>query len=461
MFILLSACVTNVYPTEVNYYSVPDAESSDTGTDPVELVDGIIEDSGIDPSALPIDVFGVDGNRYAFTVSDEELAAMNDAWGSWWSSGYYYYSVGSDATWADDMTATVPDGTTADFGKVQLAVVGQSTGMEWSDNSIPTLSVDTDEFTDGLTVGGVEHLRFNNGMVSSIYREAIALAVFDGLGFPAPRTSFAWLASNVWGDGVTIPYTVVEMYRNDWCVEHAEELGGGCANVWEGIGDFSTDWGWGFAIADQCELTSCDNTRINELSALIDETPMDMGFAEATSEYIDWKSVERHMCADWILWVGDDPYHNMNNVVWVEGLDGKFRPMPYSTDISGGQSWYQDIGLYGYNQVAQGCEYDPECWSATIKTCEGMIDDFQSLDPVSIVNSVNERLTAQGMLRDGDEETYNELVSWYAERSTEGVLEDELENYREPWYATSCGSDTGFMPAGGGLDTGSPCTIAY
>jgi len=339
------------------------------------------------------------------------------------SSGYYYYEVGSSDTYADNLVVQdAVTGATADYGKVQLGVVGESTGMTWTPTSIPNLSVDMDEFQDGLTVGGVEHLRLNNGMISSIFREALALAVFRELGYPAPRTRFAWAASPVWGDDTQVPYTLVESYRKEgFCVENAEAFGGGCANIWEGVGDISS-------IGTSCQEKECDNTNLDALMQVMTDNPRDV--YTATAGIIDWGMVQEHLCLDWILWIGDDPYHNQNNVVLVEGMDGLFRLLPYSTDISAGQEWYQNTSLYGNNSLAGACVHDAECWAATIATCEADIDAFQALDPVAMVNDEYQLLSDNGMLRDGDEETFAYLLAWYTTRSTEGNLEAELEDYR-------------------------------
>ncbi len=460
LLFLFTACGST---TIVNnqYYTVPAA--TDTAADTAaDTGNGLPTVAGADPVSydgspeittdvadMTIDLFANDGNTVYWDVSAEQVQAMNDAWSNSYSTGYYY-EVGNGDTYADHLVATdVVTGQTADYGKVQLSVVGQSTGMLWSDTSIPDLSGDMDEFQDGLTIGGAEHIRFNNGMVSSIFREAIALQIFDGLSYPAPRTSFQWVGSNVYDPSVRIPYTLVESYHKDaWCVDHADQMGGGCVNIWEGQGDL-VDMG------SQCQEKECDNTGLDELNqVLADNPPGSSTFYSATQEKVDWQMVQQHMCFDWIMWVGDDYFHNDNNVVLVEGADGKFRLLPYSSDISGGQDWYQNVSLYGRSQLAVGCERNVDCWADTLATCQTTIDAFQALDPVSIVNSIHDRLVAQDMIRGGDEDTYQELLTWYGDRAAEGTLETELLSY--PKLGQDCTATT---RGGGGLDTGggSPC----
>lgn len=457
LLLALFSCTTNVYntyPTTENTYEITESTVSGSTSDDEDL-DAGAPDTTVNNDALAVNVFGADGNRYWLSVTSEELASMNEIWSNSWAYDSYFYSISSSDTSANDLVVVDAEtNSAASFGKVQLSVVGQSTGTTWDSHTIPNLSIDMDEFQEGLTVNGTEHLRFNNGQVSSIFREAIALEVFRQWGYPAPRTSFAWLSSNIWGEGITVPYTLVERYKDDWCAANADLIGGGCANVWEGFGDFSADYGWGYSIADQCDGKTCDNTRMHAFIDLLDNTESGAGFKEATAEYIDWPMVQQHMCANWILWIGDDPYHNMNNVVIVEGLDGKFRPLPYSTDISAGQSWYRDTSLYGINQLATNCAFDEQCWSETVTACETMIGQFQAIDPTGIVNDVYDRLEAQGMLRNGDDQTYAEIAEWYTNRSTIGVLETELENYRSPWSADCIPDTGGWWYYGGGSN---PC----
>jgi len=426
LLLLTTACTTNLY-TEQNYYVEP-VEPEDSGelvTVPegrtFENVDGA-PDINAAVAEMTVDPFGNDGNLYWFSVTDDQVAAMNDAWGAY--GGSYYYEPGNADPYADHLVvADALTGDVADYGKVQVSIVGESTGMTWTAKNIPNLSTDVDEFQDDLRIGGLEHLRLNNGMVSSIFREALALEIFRALNYPAARTAFAWAGGSVWGADVRIPYTVVESYHKEgFCEDHADALGGGCANLWEGAGGIES-------LGAQCQEKICDNARYDMLIQIMTDNPRTV--FTATTDFIDWPMVQQHMCLDWILWIGDDPFHNNNNSVLAEGMDGKFRFFPYSTDISAGQQWYQNTSLYGSSKLATACARDETCWAQTIATCEVTIDAFQALDPAHRVDEVYNRLSTQGMLRDGDDLTYAELQAWYTARAAEGALETELEDYRE------------------------------
>ena len=342
----------------------------------------------------------------------------------------------------------------ASYGPVEFHIAGQSTGVAWENLTIPNIAIDMDEAQDELTLNGTEYLRFNNGQVGSIFREAVALEIFTALGYPAPDTSFNWLMSNMWPEGTKVPYTTVQPYKRDWCEAHADQLGGGCTNMWESWGDITPDW---IAyLGAECQVSECTNTRLTEAAQLIDDSLYQPSFKELTGEYIAWDEIQTQQCIDWILWIGDDYFHNMNNLVVVERQDGKFMMLPYSTDISLGQEWYTNTELYGWSAIPTGCQWDNTCWADTIATCQSTVDAFQALQPTLILDDVYMRLSDQNMLRSGDDERYTVLWSWLSERATEGVLEEELENYRPSMRELYCGSnDTGtIMDTGIVTDTG-------
>jgi hypothetical protein len=118
----------------------------------------------------------------------------------------------------------------------------------------------------------------------------------------------------------------------------------------------------------------------------------------------------------------------MNNNLIIEREDGKLVFAPYSVDISAGQEWYPAPPLLGQSTIARGCQADPVCWQATVATCEGLIDAFDALDPERIVEETVSTLTAEGMMRAGDEARAAELSAWFAARQTN--LSAELERFR-------------------------------
>ncbi|WP_437756324.1 hypothetical protein [Sorangium sp. So ce1389] len=401
---------------------------------------------------LELDVFGAVGNRYWFAVSEEQLELMNESTGGVGipirdvGFGDIYSPTGEDATFVDHLWVTTAgdDGKTADYGKVQVSVVGQSTMRPWTKRSIPNLNIDADEFVDQQRLGGFEHVRFNNGQVGSIFRERLTLEFYARLDYPAPLANYAWVSSNVWGADVSIPYIVVERYKKPFCERVESKLGGGCANMWEFVGDFAGDTPGGgdprpidvlpvggsvFDDPGSCQLKKCENTRAKELEAAIVEAPAGEGFKAALASWVDWPAFHRFQCLSWVLATGDDALHNSNNVVLVERADGLFQYLPYSIDISLGQDWYPVVPLAGTNSLARGCQSDPACWADTIAMCEDVIEDFAALDPNAVLKGIYEELSDHGMLRAGDEERYEALDAWITQQLE--VLPVELERNRD------------------------------
>lgn len=404
----------------------------------------------VDPAEQELDVFGALGNQFWFGVSADQLDAINggdNGGGPIFAQPGDIYTPGDDggATFADHLwiTAAGEAGATADYGKVKLKLVGQSTRRSWDKRSIPNLNLDSNEFVEGQLVGGFEHLRLNNAQVGSIFREYLSLKLYRQLGYPAPQATFAWVSSNVWGKGVRVPMVLVERYKRKFCTRFPE-LGDKCENMWEFAGDFAQGNGGPFpndevggigigqSVFDDpetCQFDDCDATRVKELEQLLVDTPSGDGFQAATADYVDWPAFQRFQCLSWVLATGDDALHNSNNVVLAEGADGKFRYLPYSTDISLGQEWYPVVQLPGSNRIALGCQSEDKCWQETVSTCEDVIAEYTALDPVGMLDELHQTLADAGMLRGGDEGRYELLHAWFEARLTD--LPAELELYRD------------------------------
>lgn len=376
-------------------------------------------------------LFGGQFDKFWFVVNDEQLERMNEAYGGgggpvFEDFGDIYQPGGAAGTFVEHLFITAND-KTADYGKMEVRLIGQSTARPWTPRSLPNLRVDSNKYNKHLLIGDSEHIRFNNGLVGSIFREKITLDIYAALGYPVPRATFAWVGSNVWGKGIGVPYTLVEVYKEPVCERWADELGGGCVNMWEFYGDL----GYGaLQQSDSCQLSECDNQRALEFERVVTETPLGDGFEEALADWIDWDSFHRFQCLSWVLATGDDALHNQNNVLLVERADGLFQFLPYSVDISLGQEWYPEVPLPGYNSIANGCQSDAQCWADTIATCEETIEDFADADPVGIADAVNTSLESAGMIRDGDPGRFRQIRAWLEGR--EEFLIADLENFREP-----------------------------
>jgi hypothetical protein len=391
---------------------------------------------------LQWDVWGSVAARYWFLISDGELARMNARYGAGDFEGQFdLYSPrggpGVEGTFADHLVVSTPgsEPRSADFGKVQVRLVGQSTGNAWTDQTLPNIRVDADEFVKGRRVGGAEHLRFNNSVNGGIYREKLTLDLFARLGYPAPRATYVWVSSNVWGPGTTVPYVLVEPYKRQFCKQREDVLGGGCANMWEFVGDLGAAE---LTLADNCQFSACEPTRALELVQNVLQTTPGAGFAAALDAWVDWDAFHRFQCISWILETGDDSVHGLNNAVLAERADGKFQYFPYSVDVSLGRASYDNVTLPGHSALAIGCQSDPQCWADTVSVCGELIAGFRAADPIGLLDALHATLGARGMLRDGDESRYQSLAAYLETRLAELPAELEL-NRAAPYYACAEG----------------------
>lgn len=416
----------------------PDPEG-DAGTTPP--VDDGLPVADVAPEALVFDVFESIGTNYYFVVSEEQLERMNERYlGGGFPGGLFgdIYTPGGGAgglTYTDHLFVTTTGDAphTADFGKVQVKLVGESTGRPWTTESLPNIKIDSDEFTEGKRISGVKHMRLNNAVIGSIFREKLTLDLYEKLGYPAPRATYAWVGSSVWGPDIKVPYILVESYKPQFCKAREGTLGGECVNMWEFPGDF----GYGnFLHPESCQFAECDASRVTEFEYDVITAPPGPGYKAVLAEWLDWDAFHRFQCLSWILATGDDALHNQNNLVLMERADGKFQYLPYSVDISLGQEWYSTVSLAGSNSISQGCQSDPQCWANTISTCEGLVANFAAADPVAMLNQIYADLSEREMLRSGDQERYEALVAYLQRRITE--LPVELELNREGPYVNYC-----------------------
>lgn len=417
------------------------------------------------PAEQAIDLFGKVGHRFWFEVTREQVSIMNegrrnpgpwlaakaarrpiapayrlagepdvgipiDPWpGGPGNGGDIYTPPGDpkeDATFADHVVVQdVVTKSVADYGKLELALVGESTSREWTKRQIPNFRIDTDEFQPKVRIGGFEHFRLNNALVGTIFREHLAHRVFRALGYPALRSSFAFVGSNYWGENVWIPMVLMEAYKRKFCKDNQELLGGTCRNMWEFAGDAGRD----ALQSNACQVGSCDNTRMEDLIEAIANTPAGPGFKVALSEIVDWQRHHEFQCIGWILATGDDALRNNNNNLIIEReTDHRLVWAPYSVDISAGQEWYVDAQLLGQSSLALGCQADPDCWEDVYVTCEDLVEKFEKLRAESFVDETVAVLTEHGMMRDGDDSRAEALHAWYAGRAA--YVKNVLPNYR-------------------------------
>ncbi len=416
--------------------SVPDAGDEDAAAG--DAGDAGVTFGGLVPNtpygSFEIDLFATTGHRFWVEVSARELARMNEQGGSGGPGPIFarefeidngeLYTPGTGATWADHVVVkNATSSAVADFGKVEVKLVGESTYRPWNTTSIPNVRFDFDEFELGKRLGSFEHLRLNNAMVGTIFREALAHRIYRALGYPALRSTHAFLGSNVWGSDVWVPMTLMEVYKPRFCEDNADLLDGGCRNMWEFPGDPGD-----MVPPSACQWAECDDTRLKDFRAEMRRIPLGPGFKANTGDFIDWDRMHEFQCLSWMLATGDDALHNANNNLIIEQNDGRLVWAPYSVDISAGQDWYPTVPLTGSSRVARGCQLDPACWTDTLATCERLITAFDELNPEVMVEQLVTALGDAEMLREGDMERAMQLRQWYATRQEE--LPTLIERYR-------------------------------
>jgi hypothetical protein len=392
-------------------------------------------------AALSLDAFGGAGARYWLVVSDSEVMRMNEQVGvdsrlGPFSSSYddlYWPAVGlgKEAPFAEHLVVRTPgEGrAVADFGRVTVRLTGDP-ARRWSPQILPDFSIDVGAFIPGQRIGGVRRLRLHAATSGNIFREKLVLELFARLGYAAPRASYAWLSSNLWGVDISVPYLVLEAYDESFCQGNAL-LGGACHNLWE----FSGDLGFGaFAYPGHCVSGSCDAQRALTFELQVTQTPPAEGFQAALAGSLDWEVFHEYQCLSWVLGSGQDPLKNSyNRVVFAERADGQFQYLPASLEVSLGHEGAPNVLLPGANSLASGCQADPACWAGTIATCERTLAELRAVDPVAVLGGIYAQLEALGMLRDGDTERFDAMVSYLRRRLTALPLELEL-NRPTPYY---------------------------
>jgi hypothetical protein len=395
--ILLAACGSNTIVIE---RAVP-ADAGAGGT-----TSGVfVPIPTVSPDELDLDTFGVVGNRYWLEASEEQVTRMNAPIASGVRDSYT--PLGAGPTFVDHLIVTSAGDPphTADLGKIQVRLVGNTTARAWTLETLPNFKLDADEFVPQNRIGGEEHLRLDNAISGTIFREKLVYDLFNRLGYPAPRATFAWVSGSVWGPDIAVPYVVVESYKRPFCERHADQLGGECPNIWEfSFGDLFPDT---FEDPDNCQLRECDPGRAVELAALVAATAPGVGFKAALAAWVDWSAFHRYQCLAWALELADDNLR-LSNVVLVERGDGKFQYLPWSVDVSL-TTEFGPVSLAGNSSLALGCQADPQCWADTIVSCEAVLGELMAISPVTLLDDVRNDLDRAGMLRPGDYESYASL----------------------------------------------------
>jgi hypothetical protein len=382
------------------------------------------------PDALDFALFGAPGTRIWLDVSAAQREAMNFGVRPEGNPRAVedVYTLPDDGqtdpevpagdgkvTFADKVVVGVPGLGGADFGKVEVRLVGTTTRRPLSPDALPSLRFDADEFQPDLRIGGAEHFRLNNGVKGGLMREHLAARLHRALGYAAPRTTFGFLGTTVHGPGLWIPMVVSEVYRGSFCKDSAALIGGTCAALWKFDGDLGYAGRSAPAPEFDCVTGACDRAALDAFGDAIRAAPEGPGLRAALAPYLDWTRFHRFRCLGVAVGTVDDALRNSgNNSIVVRRVeDGRFVFLPYSMDWSG----FGDTSLFGNIELELKCKADPECEAEARSTCLAVADELETLRPETLVDEAIATLRAHGMVRPGDEERAVGLRSFYAGRA--------------------------------------------
>ncbi|MEY3211367.1 MAG: hypothetical protein RIT28_1848 [Pseudomonadota bacterium] len=434
--VVLTACADDVVYKINNTYVMDDEEPGAEDPD-ADLYAELPVAPTISADQLPLDVFGPEDNTWWLNVSESGVEKLNQPW-TLGAADYVEYDPPREVS-TENLLVVTPSGEVADYGEVGISLIEQLTSAPWTSSTIPSFRLDADEQVEGQRFGGLERVGLDSAGYGSMFGAASALAVFRALGLPAARTAYAWVGGSGWeNDALLVPMLVREAYDGVFCEANAALLGGGCETLRTFNGEITNT----LAVSQAtCEVGDCgDDTNINALQKALKANFRTQSFDEKTEPYFDWTQFHRSTCAHWLLWIADDYVHQLNNVVLVEGLDGRFRLLPSPNDIVAGYAYggiYNNTPLFSAAILSSGCNQDDSCREAQLDTCEQVINEFEAMDPVSLIDGLAERLRDAeapwgeypgGMWREPDDAAYEHHRSFYETRAASARA--ELETLR-------------------------------
>jgi hypothetical protein len=377
---------------------------------------------------LPIRLFADDGHLFYFEISPQAARAGDEK-----SCKESPPPSGVECPNFADNVRVMPFGmdVCADTGKIEVDLRGGPNFRPWL--HIPTINFDSGEFEPLKFGQGDSQLRFQNGQRGrTILREAVALRLWRALGFPAPESSFVKTQSNIWdtavGPGTWAAHLMIQRYKKAFFDQNMPDA----LHVWEGEGDPFSQSTLAAAWKADCEWSSeddCDTGALQTVATAIRAAKKGAGFYEATADLIDWPSVHAFQCLSALTDNGTDWIHKNDNVVLVLTTAGQIRYLPYNMDTSGGMldAEGKTTGFEGSAYIIKQCALDPDCQEAAQQTCEGLLDEYESLDaPSTIVEERCDTLTELDLVRSGDTEACRDMREYYEEAAAR--LREELSS---------------------------------
>lgn len=249
----------------------------------------------------------------------------------------------------------------------------------------PKLELDFNAFAPGRRYDGLKSLSLNNSIVDcSFVKEPLAYAVFEAIGAPAVRTSYATLTVNGSDYGL---YIVVETQDDRFVEANWADPSGNLYDgkyVWYGGRDYLLlDFGDGND--HEYQLEEGEDVGHADISAVSDALLAAWGqpdFYARMGEVLDWDATHRVWAGE--EWVGQNDGYclNQNNYrVYFDPEDGKADLIPWDMDYSflrdsdWGRDWRAPAG-----HLALGCFQDPTCRAAHRDVVADLLDVVDTLD---------------------------------------------------------------------------------
>ena len=248
----------------------------------------------------------------------------------------------------------------------------------------PKLEVDFNTFVDGRRFDGLESLSLNNSVVDCSYlKETLAYSVFEAMGGPYSRTSYAKVRINGADYGL---YVVVETQDDRFLDAHWPDGDGNLYDgkyVWYGGRDYLLlDFGEGndheYQLEEGEDVGHADISGVSDALVAAWDQP---DFYETVGAVLDWDEVHRMWAAE--QWVGQNDGYclNKNNYrVYFDPDDGKADLVPWDMDYSflRDSDWGRDWSAPSGN-LALGCFRNDTCRAAHRDVVADLLDTVDTL----------------------------------------------------------------------------------
>jgi spore coat protein CotH len=329
-------------------------------------------------------------------VVTEETVEPQDADDSWFFSRETVHQIditlpqaSVDGLYVDPYTYVIGD--VAINGEVLPDIGVRLRGKIGSFRSLdgkPKFKIDLNQFVDDQRFWGLETLSLNNEVVDYSYlKEPIAYALFEAVGVPGSRTSFAEVSVNGSPYGL---YVIIETPDDAFLKRTYEDPSGNLYDgkyVWYGgynyqLLDFASGVDDLYSLE---EGTDVNNADIKRISSLLTASYGKPSFYDDMSVALNWDQVLR----DWSVeqWIGQNDGYclNTNNYrVYFDPLSGKADMLPWDYDYSFLYDW--EWGMDWWNprgNLCYACRIDPTCQAAWKEAMTEVVAAAAELDLVA------------------------------------------------------------------------------